>query len=91
MYGAIPEEFDDVKKVMGEMSSLLTVNGLCNLICERDQESNFKFTIGANHEHTGNYLWDDDETTVKMTSDDNDTIVDKYYNQSEVETDQNHT
>ena len=28
MYVEIPEECDDVKKVMGEVSSLLTLNGL---------------------------------------------------------------
>ena len=34
MYGAIPEGCDDVKKMMGEVLSLLTGNGLCNLICK---------------------------------------------------------
>ena len=34
MYGAIPEGCDDVKKMMGEVLSLLTGNGICNLLCE---------------------------------------------------------
>ena len=34
MYGSIEEGCDDVKKVMEEVSSLLTGNGICNLPCE---------------------------------------------------------
>ena len=34
MYGEIAEKFDDVKKVMGEVSSLLSGNGLCNILWE---------------------------------------------------------
>ena len=62
MYGEIVEECGDVKKVMGERSSLLTVNGLCNILCEQARESNFKCKIGATHAHTGKYLWDEDYT-----------------------------
>ena len=32
MYGAIPEKYDDVKKVMVEVLLLLAGNGLCNLL-----------------------------------------------------------
>ena len=35
MYGTIPEECDDAKKVMGEVLSLLTENGICNIICKK--------------------------------------------------------
>ena len=35
MYGAIPEECENVKKVMGEVSSILKGNGLYDLLCER--------------------------------------------------------
>ena len=35
MYGEIPEEYDDVNKVMGELLSILAVNGLCGLIFEQ--------------------------------------------------------
>ena len=41
--------------------------------------------------HTGKYMWDEDDTTVEITSYENDKIVDTYDNQSEVETDNNHT
>ena len=34
MYGAVTEECDDLKRVMGEVLSLLTGNGLCNIICK---------------------------------------------------------
>ena len=59
MYGAIPEKRDDVKKVIDQVLSLLTENGLCNLLCEKLWELNFKCTIGATHANTGNYLWDE--------------------------------
>ena len=36
-------------------------------------------------------MWDNNDTTTEMTSYKNDTIVDTDVNQSEVETDQNHT
>ena len=32
LYSTITEECDDVKTVMGEVSSLLTINGLCSLL-----------------------------------------------------------
>ena len=41
--------------------------------------------------HTEEYMWDEDDTTVEITSYENDKIVDTYDNQSEVETDNNHT
>ena len=34
MYGDNTEEYYDAKKVMGEVSSLLSGNGLCDLLCE---------------------------------------------------------
>ena len=34
MHGAIPEECDDVKKVMVEMLPTLKINGLCDLLFE---------------------------------------------------------
>ena len=64
MYGAITEERDDVKKVVVEVTCLLTGNGLCNLLCEQYQDINFKCTIGATHAHTGKYLRDEDDTTA---------------------------
>ena len=76
MYGAIKEGCGGAKKVMGEMSSLLTGNGLCDLLCEQAQESNFKCTIRATHEYTGKYPWDEYDTTAEKTSDENDTIID---------------
>ena len=91
MYGVITEVCDDVKKVMGEVMSLLTGNGLCDLLCEKSRESSFKCTIGGNHAHTGKYLWGKDDTTTKMTSDGNDKIVNTESDQSEMEMDQNHT
>ena len=90
MYGEIVEECGDVKKVMGERSSLLTVNGLCNILCEQARESNFKCKIGATHAHTGKYLWDEYFTTVQTNSDYNYTIIDTYYYKSEVQTYHNH-
>ena len=71
---------------MVEVSSILTRNGLWNILCEQYWERNFKFTIGATHVHTVKYLWDEDSPTVEMTSDENDTIVDTENYQSEVET-----
>ena len=35
-------------------------------------------------------MWDSDDPTVYMRSDESDTIVDTYEDQSEVETDHNH-
>ena len=35
IYGAIPEECDDLKKVMKEMLSLLIGNGILNILYER--------------------------------------------------------
>ena len=46
MYGSSTEECDDAKKVMGEVLSILTWNGLCNILCEQYWDRNFKFTIG---------------------------------------------
>ena len=60
---------------MGEVLSILTVNGLCDLICEQDQQRDLKFTIVATHTHTGKYLWDEYDTTADITSDDNNTIL----------------
>ena len=40
--------------------------------------------------HTGKYLWNEDDTTVEMKSDENDTTVDIDDNQYEVEADHNH-
>ena len=68
MYGDNTEEYYDAKKVMGEVSSLLSGNGLCDLLCERVQERNFKCTTGETHGHIWKYLWDGDDTTVEMTS-----------------------
>ena len=34
MYGAIPEEWNDVKKLMEEVLSILTGDGICDLLCE---------------------------------------------------------
>ena len=34
MYGDNADEYYDAKKVMGEVSSLLSGNGLCGLLCE---------------------------------------------------------
>ena len=34
MYGSIPGGCDNLKKLMGEVLSLLTGNGICNLLCE---------------------------------------------------------
>ena len=56
MYGAIPEGCNDVKKVVGYFLSLLTVNGIYNLLCEQDRERNLKCIIRANHAHTGKYF-----------------------------------
>ena len=75
---------------MEEVLSLLTENGLYELLCKRFQEINFKCTMRATNLHTGNCMWDDDYTTAEMTSDDNDEIVDIDNDQSEVETDHNH-
>ena len=50
----------------------------------------FKYAIVATHDHTGRYMWDENDTTVYIMSDDNDTIIDTEDNQSGVETDQNH-
>ena len=47
--------------------------------------------MGETHAHTGEYQLDEYDTTAEMTSEKNDIIVDKDDNQSEVETDQNHT
>ena len=42
MYGAIPEKRDDVKKVIDQVLSLLTENGLCNLLCEKIMRVKFQ-------------------------------------------------
>ena len=64
IYIVITEECGDVNKVMGEVLSLLTGNGLCDLLCKQYPENNLKCTIVANHAHTGNYIWDEYATTV---------------------------
>ena len=56
MYGKIPEECDDGRKVMGGFSSFLAENRIFYLLCEHTQERNFKCTIGATYAHTGKYL-----------------------------------
>ena len=91
MYVTIPEVCDYVKKVMGKVSSLLTGNGICNLLCEWYRESNLKCTIGATHANKWKHLWDEGNTTANITSDKNNKIVDTDNDQSEVETYQNHT
>ena len=68
----------------------MTGNGIFNLLCERSRERNFKCTIRATHAHTWNYVWDEDYKTAEITSDDNDTILDTYDDQFEVEIYQNH-
>ena len=35
MYGTITEKCDDVKKVMGDVLSIFTGNGICDLLCEQ--------------------------------------------------------
>ena len=37
MYGTITEECDYVKKLMGDVLSILTGNGICDLLCEQYQ------------------------------------------------------
>ena len=64
----------------------MTGNGICDLTCEQYLERNFKCTIKSIHAHTWNYLWDEYDTTAEMNIDENDKIVDIYYDQSEVET-----
>ena len=90
MYGTIPEECDDAKKVMGEVLSLLTENGICNIICKKHRQRNFKCTIGETNVHTGKYLWDGYYKTVEMVSDDNFMIVDMNIDWYEVEMGKNH-
>ena len=68
----------------------MTGNGICDIICERAWDSNFKRTIGETHAHTGKYLWGYDNTTVDIKSDDNDTIVDTDDDKSEVDRNKNH-
>ena len=77
IHGAIPEKFNIMKIVMGRVLSLLKGNGLCNVPYERAIESNFKCEIRETHAPTGKYMWDEDDTTVEMTSDENDTLVRK--------------
>ena len=69
---------------MGEVFLILKGNGIYDLLCEGYQERKFMCTIGATHLNTGKYLWYKYETTVEMTSDDNDKTVDIYGNQYEV-------
>ena len=90
MYDAIRQECDYVKKVMGEVLSLLLVDGLRNVLCERYQEINFKCTIGDTHVHIGKYLWYKYQTTVDITSDENDEIIETENDNYEVNTNQNH-
>ena len=56
MYGGIPEDCDNVKKLMGEFLSLFTVNGKCDIIGKQSGERIFKSLIRSAHEHTGKYL-----------------------------------
>ena len=57
MYVTIPEVCDYVKKVMGKVSSLLTGNGICNILYEQARERNFTCTIVSTNAHTGKYMW----------------------------------
>ena len=72
-----------MKKVMGEVLSLLTGNGLCALPCEKSREKKFKCTIRATYAHTDKYMCYEYDTNEYMTSDENDTIVDTYNYNSE--------
>ena len=38
MYGMLTQECEDLKKLMGEVSSIFTENGLCNIICEQARD-----------------------------------------------------
>ena len=56
MHGGIPEDCDNVKKLMGEFLSLFTVNGKCDIIGKQSGERIFKSLIRSAHEHIGKYL-----------------------------------
>ena len=91
MYGGIPEDFDNVKKLMGEFLSLLTVNRQCDIIGKQSGEISFKSSIRSAYEHTGKYLWDEDKTTAEMIIDENDITVDTDKDKSQDNTDHNNT
>ena len=78
-----------MKKLMEEVSPLLTGNGRWNILREKSRGRNFKCKTREAHDHTGDYLWDEDDKTDHITSDNNNTIVDTGNDKYEVETDKN--